>query len=69
LFGEKSTRLLLSVENSFGRPRAGGAGGTKFDFTFRPRFGLRAQTAASVVYDYYNPDARAIVAPTRFVVK
>jgi uncharacterized protein YfaS (alpha-2-macroglobulin family) len=45
------------------------AGGTKFDFTFRPRFGLRAQTAASVVYDYYNPDARAIVAPTRFVVK
>lgn len=45
------------------------AGGTKFDFTFRPRFGLRAQTAASVVYDYYNPEARAIVAPTRFVVK
>jgi A-macroglobulin TED domain/Alpha-2-macroglobulin family/MG2 domain/Carboxypeptidase regulatory-like domain/A-macroglobulin receptor binding domain/Macroglobulin domain MG3 len=45
------------------------AGGTKFDFKFRPRFGLRAQTAASMVYDYYNPEARAIVAPTRFVVK
>jgi hypothetical protein len=45
------------------------AGGTKFDFRFRPRFGLRAQTAASVVYDYYNPEARAIVTPTRFVVK
>lgn len=45
------------------------AGGTKFDFKFRPRFGVRAQTAASVVYDYYNPEARAIVAPTRFVVK
>ncbi|HEY5075406.1 MAG TPA: hypothetical protein VII34_11990 [Pyrinomonadaceae bacterium] len=45
------------------------AGGTKFDFKFRPRFGLRAQTAASIVYDYYNPEARAIVAPTRFVVK
>lgn len=45
------------------------AGGTKFDFKFRPRFGLRAQTAASVVYDYYNPEARAIVTPTRFVVK
>jgi uncharacterized protein YfaS (alpha-2-macroglobulin family) len=45
------------------------AGGTKFDFKFRPRFGLRAQTAASVVYDYYNPEARAIVAPTRFAVK
>ncbi|HYW73767.1 MAG TPA: alpha-2-macroglobulin family protein, partial [Pyrinomonadaceae bacterium] len=45
------------------------AGGTKFDFKFRPRFGLNAQSAASVVYDYYNPEARAIVAPTRFVVK
>jgi hypothetical protein len=45
------------------------AGGTKFDFKFRPRFGLNAQTAASVVYDYYNPEARAIVAPARFVVK
>ncbi len=45
------------------------AGGTKFDFTFRPRFGLRAKTAASLVYDYYNPEARAIVAPTNFVVK
>jgi len=45
------------------------AGGTKFDFKFRPRFGLKAQTAASVVYDYYNPEARAIVAPVRFVVK
>jgi hypothetical protein len=45
------------------------AGGTKFDFTFRPRFGLRAQTAASLVYDYYNPEARAIVAPTNFIVK
>lgn len=45
------------------------AGGTKFDFKFRPRFGLRAQTAAPVVYDYYNPEARAIVTPTRFVVK
>jgi len=45
------------------------AGGTKFDFKFRPRFGLRAQTAASVVYDYYNPESRAIVAPAKFVVK
>ena len=45
------------------------AGGTDFDFKFRPRFGLNAQTAASTVYDYYNPEARAIVAPTRFVVK
>ncbi|HBB96878.1 MAG TPA: hypothetical protein DC054_15980 [Blastocatellia bacterium] len=45
------------------------AGGTKFDFKFRPRFGLNAQAAASLVYDYYNPEARAVLAPTRFVVK
>jgi hypothetical protein len=47
-------------------PRAGGA---KFDFKFRPRFGINAQTAASTIYDYYNPEARAMVAPVRFVVK
>jgi uncharacterized protein YfaS (alpha-2-macroglobulin family) len=45
------------------------AGGTKFDFNFRPRFGLKAQTAGSTVYDYYNPESRAVVAPVRFVVK
>ncbi|MGZ8842530.1 MAG: hypothetical protein ACXW18_02640 [Pyrinomonadaceae bacterium] len=45
------------------------AGGVKFDFSFRPRFGLNAQTAASSIYDYYNPESRAIVAPARFVVK
>ena len=45
------------------------AGGTKFDFKFRPRFGLNAQTAASIIYDYYNPEARAMVAPTRFIVR
>jgi hypothetical protein len=45
------------------------AGGTKFDFKFRPRFGLSAQSASSIVYDYYNPEARAIVAPTKFIVK
>jgi A-macroglobulin TED domain/Alpha-2-macroglobulin family/MG2 domain/Carboxypeptidase regulatory-like domain/A-macroglobulin receptor binding domain/Macroglobulin domain MG3 len=45
------------------------AGGTKFDFNFRPRFGVKAQTAASTVYDYYNPESRAVVAPARFVVK
>jgi hypothetical protein len=44
------------------------AGGTKFDFTFRPRFGLNAKSAASQVYDYYNPEARAELAPTVFVV-
>lgn len=45
------------------------AGGTKFDFKFRPRLGIKAQTAASTVYDYYNPEAHATVSPVRFVVK
>ncbi len=45
------------------------AGGTRFQFKFRPRFGLAAQTAPSVVYDYYNPEARAVVAPTKFIVR
>jgi hypothetical protein len=44
------------------------AGGVKFDFKFRPRFGLKAKTAASSIYDYYNPEARAVVAPKQFIV-
>ena len=47
-------------------PRAGGA---KFDFKFRPRFGMNAQSAPSTLYDYYNPDSKATVRPTRFAVK
>lgn len=45
------------------------AGGVKFDFKFRPRMGLNAQTAPATVYDYYNPEARAVVPPARFVIK
>jgi hypothetical protein len=45
------------------------AGGTHFEFKFRPRFGLAAQTAPSLLYDYYNPEARVVVAPTKFIVK
>ncbi|HVF45509.1 MAG TPA: MG2 domain-containing protein [Pyrinomonadaceae bacterium] len=44
-------------------------GGTKFSFKFRPRYGLEALTAPSTLYDYYNPEAHAVVAPTRFVVR
>jgi len=45
------------------------AGGVKFSFTFKQRFGLDALTTPSLLYDYYNPEARAVVAPTRFMVK
>ncbi len=45
------------------------AGGTKFNLKFRPRYGINAQTPASAVYDYYNPEARAVKEPIRFVVQ
>jgi hypothetical protein len=45
------------------------AGGTAFEFKFRTRFRLNAQTAPSVLYDYYNPEAHTSVAPVRFVVR
>jgi hypothetical protein len=45
------------------------AGGVNFDFKIRPRFGLKAKTAPSVIYDYYNPEARAVVAPAQFTIK
>jgi hypothetical protein len=45
------------------------AGGTKFEFAFRPRFGLDAKTPASILYDYYNPDARVTLVPVKFQVQ
>lgn len=45
------------------------AGGTRFTFKFKPRYGLNAQTAPSVLYDYYNPEARSALAPLRFHVR
>ena len=38
-------------------------------FVFRPRYGMSALAAPSVLYDYYNPDARVTLAPARFEVK
>ena len=45
------------------------AGGVKFSFTFKFRYGLKALTAPSVLYDYYNRQARAEVEPTQFLVQ
>jgi len=45
------------------------AGGSKFNFSFKPRYGINAQTPASVVYDYYNEEAKATLAPLKFEVK
>lgn len=47
-------------------PRGNGA---KLDFQFRPRFGLAAKTAPSVIYDYYNPESRVVLPPVKFLVK
>ncbi len=45
------------------------AGGTKFSFNFKLRFGLKALTAPSILYDYYNPEAHAVVEPRQFTVQ
>ncbi|MGH9766045.1 MAG: MG2 domain-containing protein [Blastocatellia bacterium] len=45
------------------------AGGLKFSFKFKPRYGVKARTAPSVLYDYYNPEARVVIAPVRVVVR
>lgn len=42
---------------------------SEFSFKFRPRFGLNAQTAPSMAYDYYNEEAKTMLAPLKFEVK
>jgi hypothetical protein len=42
---------------------------TRFHFTFRPRFGMQARTAPSVLWDYYNPEARTVVPPVTMTVR
>jgi hypothetical protein len=42
------------------------AGGSQFQFKFRPRFGMDAQAPPSVMYDYYNPEAQTVLKPVRF---
>ncbi|HSS18502.1 MAG TPA: alpha-2-macroglobulin family protein [Pyrinomonadaceae bacterium] len=44
------------------------AGGVSFDFKFRPRFALKAKSAPSTIYDYYNPESNYAIAPTSFAV-
>lgn len=45
------------------------AGGSSFQFDFRPRFAMRAKSAPSLLYDYYNPEAAARAAPALFRVE
>ena len=45
------------------------AGGTKFNFSFKTRYRMNANTEPSSLYDYYNPEANATVAPVRFAIQ
>jgi hypothetical protein len=45
------------------------AGGTSFAFRFRPRMAMQAKSAESVLYDYYNPEARVVIQSVRFRVE
>jgi hypothetical protein len=40
-----------------------------FSFVFRPRFVMNAKSSDSVIYDYYNPEDRTVLAPQTFVVR
>ena len=45
------------------------AGGATFDFLWSPRFPIEAKSAASVLYDYNNPESRAEVLPSLWRVR
>ncbi|MBI2840278.1 MAG: carboxypeptidase regulatory-like domain-containing protein [Acidobacteria bacterium] len=44
-------------------------GSAELTFRFRPRFAIKAKSAPSFVFEYYNPDARAVVPPVDFTVR
>ena len=45
------------------------SGGSRFDFSFQPRYGIKAKTPASIIYDYYNEESRGLAAPLNFEVQ
>ena len=45
------------------------AADSRFSFYFRPRYAMQARSAPSTLYDYYNPEARAEIAPVLFRVR
>jgi hypothetical protein len=42
------------------------AGGSVFSFRFGSRFGMSAETAPSLLYDYYNPESRVMFILSHF---
>jgi hypothetical protein len=45
------------------------AGGPRFEFKFRQRFALEAKNAASMLYDYDNPEAKSLILPATFTIR
>jgi uncharacterized protein YfaS (alpha-2-macroglobulin family) len=45
---------------------SGAPEGEKFSFSFTPRFAVRAKAAPAKLFDYYNPDLSAVLAPQTF---
>lgn len=44
------------------------AGGVRFGLSWRPRLAMNARSAASSLYDYYNPSARVVLPPDDYRV-
>jgi hypothetical protein len=44
------------------------AEGSHFNFRFTPRYAIHAKAAPAMLFDYYNPDLKAVLAPQRFQV-
>ncbi len=45
------------------------AEGLQLSIPWRPRLALRAKARPSILYDYYNPESRVVLAPTSFEVR
>jgi len=45
------------------------AGGSTFTFQLRPRLAMVAKSSSSILYDYYNPEARSEVPPFQWMIK
>jgi hypothetical protein len=44
------------------------AEGSRFSFRFTPRYAIHAKAAPATLFDYYNPDLKAVLAPQMFQV-
>jgi uncharacterized protein YfaS (alpha-2-macroglobulin family) len=55
-------QIILYLEDlAYGEPFA-------FSFRLRAKYPMKAQAPASVAYDYYNPDVRAVARPQAVTV-